>query len=281
MNYVFFGTPEFAAIILRRLINEGMPPSALVCNPDRPVGRKKTIAPPPTKALVLEHRLRTTIFQPETKEELSLISDSLFAENDFGIVAAYAKIIPKAVIGKAPLGIIGVHPSLLPKYRGPTPIESTILAGEKEIGVTLYLLDEEIDHGPILAQERHHISHDDTYHTLRDELANLAGELLVEALPRFIEGKIEARPQNDGESTYTKKFTQEDAYVSPGDLAEATSGDANIAPVIWRKIRALNPEPGVYTVAMGVRTKLLAAELEGDKLILKRIQKAGGEPTDV
>lgn len=281
MRYVFFGTPEFAAIILKRLIDAGMIPTALVCNPDRPVGRKQISAPPPTKQLITENKLPTVIYQPETADELLTISDELFPSTDFGIVAAYAKILPKSIIEKAPLGIIGVHPSLLPKYRGPTPIQSALLAGERETGVSLYLLDEAVDHGPVLAQERHHISHDDTYRTLHKELAVIAGELLVETLPRFIDGKIKPEPQNDSQATYTRKFTPEDAYVSAEDLAAATGGDRKIATLVWRKIRALNPEPGTYTQAMGIRTKLLAADLVGDKLVLRRIQKAGGKPVNL
>ncbi|MBI2594734.1 MAG: methionyl-tRNA formyltransferase, partial [Candidatus Colwellbacteria bacterium] len=135
-RYVFFGTPRFAAIILEKLINTGIPPVALVCNPDKPVGRKQVITPPPTKTCILKQESRIKnkiqIFQPE---ELGMIRDSLFTlQPDVFIVAAYAKILPKKILEIPRLGTIGVHPSLLPKYRGPSPIQSAILAGEEETG---------------------------------------------------------------------------------------------------------------------------------------------------
>jgi len=126
MRYVFFGTPEFSATILDSLIEAGYPPLALVCNPDRPFGRSKIITPPPTKKLVEEKELDIKIFQPENKNELIEMSSEFFSDALFGIVASYSNIIPIDVIDSAKLGIIGVHPSLLPKFRGPSPIQSVI-----------------------------------------------------------------------------------------------------------------------------------------------------------
>ncbi|MDP2598520.1 MAG: methionyl-tRNA formyltransferase, partial [Candidatus Liptonbacteria bacterium] len=154
-KYVFFGTPEFAAIVLDKLISAGFPPSAVVCNPDRPVGRKKIITPPATKSQIMVRGSRfmdeIKILQPE-KLDSGFEHQISNIKPEFGIVAAYAKIIPKNIIELFPKGVIGVHPSLLPKYRGASPIQSAILDGEKEAGVTLYLLDEKMDHGPILEQ---------------------------------------------------------------------------------------------------------------------------------
>ena len=285
MKYIFFGTPRFAAIILEKLISAGIPPITLVCNPDRPVGRKQTIAPPPTKELGIRKReLGIRIFQPETKAELIKANEQIFQEADFGIVAAYSMILSKELTEKTRLGIIGIHPSLLPKYRGPSPIQSAILAGEKETGVSLFLVDERVDHGPVISRRTLAVGDEDNYETLEEKLAQLAADLLVEALPNFAEGKITPLPQDESQATYSKKFTSEDAFISPEDLELATSGASPEEAVkIYRKTRALNPEPGVWTLRQTPgkqkRVKLLEAGLEKDKLILKRIQEAGKKPS--
>jgi methionyl-tRNA formyltransferase len=140
MRYVFFGTPRFAEIVLRKLLDAGMPPVALVCNPDRPVGRKKIVTSPPTKTLATNNRTPIEILQPEKLDE-AFMEQLQTLRPDFFVVAAYAKIIPKAVLAIPRLGTLGVHPSLLPKYRGASPIQSVILNGERETGVTIYAMD--------------------------------------------------------------------------------------------------------------------------------------------
>jgi len=289
-KFVFFGSPEFAAIILEKLIVAGFIPSAVVCNPDRPVGRKKIITPPPVKQRIMNYesgiKNKIKILQPERLDKAFL--DSLFLIHDsfdFFVVASYAKIIPKEILGIPQLGTIGVHPSLLPKYRGPTPIQSAILAGESETGVTLYLLDEKVDHGPILARrvlENYELGIMN-YEKLHDALANLGAELIIETLPKFLKGEIKPRPQDESQATYTKKFTTDDGRV---DLEK----DDPI--VIERKVRALNPEPGVWMYAtintvslirankgyIGKRMKILEAKILGGKLILKKIQFEGRKP---
>ncbi len=280
-RYIFFGTPRFAAIILEKLIDAGMPPVALVCNPDRPVGRKQVITPPPTKEVVIrDKRQGIKIFQPKTKEELVTISDQLFQDADFGIVAAYAMIIPKEVIEKSKLGIIGVHPSLLPKFRGPSPIQSAILAGEKETGVSLFLMDEKLDHGPIIAERKITINNLFAYsRELENRLAEVSAELLIETLPNLMEGKTTPLSQDEFHATYTKKFASEDAFISEEDLVAATSGRSpKEATEIDRKIRALNPEPGVWTLQRDKRVKLLEAVIGSNKLVLKKIQEEGKKP---
>ncbi len=276
MNYVFFGTPHFATIILEKMIDANMPPSILICNPDRPAGRKKIITPPPTKELVMQKSPDTKIFQPENKNELTSLAKEIFENAKVGVVAAYAHILPSRVIDKALGGIVGVHPSLLPKLRGPSPIQGAILEGDTEGGITLYLLDTKVDHGPIIRQEKHSISKIDTYLTLHDTLANLAGELLIKTLPNL--DKLEAQPQKESEATFTKKFISEDGYISPKDLKKAQSGHKKVAQKVFRKIRALNPEPGVYTIQDNVRTKLLKARVDNGKLVLEIVQKEGGLP---
>lgn len=240
MNYVFFGTPEFAAIILEKLIKAGLTPTAVVCNPDKPIGRKKIITPPPTKTTAEKYNIK--VYQPIKLEIKNWESEIRGA--DFGIVTAYGKIIPKKIIDTFPKGLIGVHPSLLPKYRGAAPIQNVILNGEKETGISLFLIDEQMDHGPVLEVRKQKIENNDNYESLHDKLAALAGNTLIEIIPKFLKGEYILKPQNDKQATYTKKITIDDAYV---DL------EKDDPALIERKIRALNPEPGVWTYTKTLR----------------------------
>ncbi|MGC9968939.1 MAG: methionyl-tRNA formyltransferase [Minisyncoccia bacterium] len=278
MKYIFFGTPHFAEIILDQLIKADMPPHGLVCNPDRPLGRKKIITPPPTKRLVATCGAATKVLQPEKLDE-HFIDELKTLDADFFVVAAYAKIIPKAVLDVPRLGTIGVHPSLLPRYRGATPLQSVILNGETETGVTIYLMDEKMDHGPVLAQAKMAMnSLTASYRDLEERLAGAAAELLLRTMPDFYAGRCKPQPQDEDRATFTKKFTAEDGFVAADDLTAAEQGATPKAEFILRKINALTPEPGVWTTKDGKRIKLLEAELRDGALRLKRIQKEGGRP---
>lgn len=286
MKYIFFGTPEFAAIILEKLINAGFIPEAVICNPDRPAGRKKIITPPPVKKMLIEKfkDLKIKILQPEKLSTRNMDNecdrtDCPYYNCDIFIVAAYNKIIPKEILKIPKLGTIGIHPSLLPKYRGASPIQSVILNGEAETGSTLYLMDKKVDHGPILAQQKLKSSILNTqYSILSVKLAELSADLLIENLPD-IENKIKnAKPQDESLATYTQKFTTEDAFIKPEDLEKAQTEGGIIAVEIEQKIRALNPEPGPWTFSNNKRMKLLKAELSEGKLKLVKIQTEGKKP---
>jgi methionyl-tRNA formyltransferase len=278
MRFVFFGSPTFAAIVLEGLLAHGITLSALVCNPDRPVGRKHIITPPDTKRLIHERGLSIDVLQPEKLKEVESLLVAL--ELDFFVVAAYAKIIPQSILDIPRLGTIGVHPSLLPKYRGASPIQSALLAGESMTGVTLYKLGAGVDDGPILAQQEIPIAEDDSYETLEQKLAKLGGEMLADLLPQFTKGEGQATPQNHSEATLTKKFKTEDGFVDETDLKMAESG-AGLALALHNKIRALGTEPGVWTIKNGKRLKLLASDLEDNKLVLTEIQWEGKKPEKI
>lgn len=267
MNYIFFGTPRFAEIVLKRLIEKGLAPSLIVCNPDRPVGRKKIITSPPTKILAEKNNI--PVWQPEKLTATE--AKAKLREMDVAVVAAYGKIIPKSVLELLPNKFIGVHPSLLPHYRGATPLQTVILDGVEETGVSLFIVDEEVDHGPIVAQCVVPLV-TQTYLELESELAILGAELLIEKLQLFIDGNIKPIPQNETDAKFTKKFETEDARV---DFEEDTP------EIIWRKVRALNPEPGVFTVKNGKRMKILEAQLTDKRLILKKVQFEGDVPKSV
>ncbi len=271
MKYIFFGTPRFAAIILDQLIKAGLPPTLVVTNPDRPAGRKKILTPPPTKSIAAGHNI--PVYQPEKLEVKSWkLEVSKLNGIEFAVVAAYNKILKKEVLESLPAGFIGIHPSLLPRYRGASPIQSAMLAGEKETGISLYLLDNEVDHGSILAQKNLPIAPEDDYLSLEEKLADLGAKALISILPNLPQIATEAAPQDHSLTTFTKKFVATDGFV---DLAHDTP------EMIYRKIKALNPEPGVYAIINEVRVKLLSAKLENQELIITRLQYAGKKPIAV
>lgn len=275
MKFAFFGTPQFAATILEKLIASGFVPDTVVTNPDRPVGRRKVVTPPPVKQVLMEQdesiRERIRLFQPEHSKELPLIPGGPY---DFFVVAAYGFILPKELLSLPRLGTIGVHPSLLPRHRGASPIQTTLLEGDRETGVSLFLVDEKVDHGPVIASETldgYDIA-SMNYQGLHDALAELGGNLLARTLPEFIAGKIIPTPQDESKVTFTKKFTADNARV---DL------EKDVPEEIWRKVRALTPEPGVWTMKEGKRMKILEADFRDGKLILRRTQMEGELPKEV
>lgn len=276
MRYIFFGSPEFAGTILSELITAGFPPVAVITNPDRPFGRKKIITPPPVKLLAEKNGI--PVFQPE-KIGAEFIEEIKTLEAEAFVVAAYSKIIPQALIDAAPLGALGVHPSLLPLYRGASPIQGAILGGEKETGVAIYKMDAAVDHGPVFAERKTEIGENETYLELQKRLAKIGGEMIVEVLPKFANSEITPVEQDHEKATLTKKFKTGDGFVSEETLARVSSGeDPEEAEHVSRIIRALNPDPGVWTLKNGKRIKLLSAKLEDGRLELDSVQMEGKTP---
>ena len=275
MKFVFFGTPRFAAIIVGGLINQGFLPSAVVTNPDRPAGRKKTITPPPVKIICRKLNPLLPILQPEKIDD-DFLNQLREHDADFFLVAAYGKILPKSLISIPRYGTIGVHPSLLPKLRGATPIQSVILNGLKETGVTLFLIDEKMDRGPIISMKSLDIHANDNAESLSDRLAILSKEMIVEIMPSI--SSLITQTQNESEATYVSKFTANDAYVSLEELERACEGIENSAESVNRKIRGFYPEPGAWAHQNNKRVKLLDAEIKLGKLVLKSVQVEGKKP---
>jgi methionyl-tRNA formyltransferase len=278
MKYIFFGTPRFAEIVLEELLAKQLPPALIVCNPDRPVGRKHIVTPPPTK--VLAEKMHIPVLQPDKFDD-TILKTLRDLDADCFVVAAYAKIIPRHILEIPRHGALGIHPSLLPSYRGASPIQTTILSNDAKAGVTIYLMDDRIDHGPILANRL--LSFDKpafelTYPDLEEKLARESADLLAITFPEFIAGTIKPKLQDESDATYTQKFTTEDSFVDPLDLAAAEAGDQEKAKEIMRQINALNPEPGVWTHRDEKRVKLLAAKIEKDRLFLTKIQEEGQTP---
>ncbi|PIR44022.1 hypothetical protein COV23_02140, partial [Candidatus Wolfebacteria bacterium CG10_big_fil_rev_8_21_14_0_10_31_9] len=205
-------------------------------------------------------------------------------EFDFFVVASYAKLLKQNILDIPILGTIGIHPSLLPKYRGTSPIQNQILGGDETAGTTLYLMNAGIDDGPIINKSEIKILRSETYTTLHDKLADLSANLLIETLPKFLAGKIKPTEQNHNQATFTKKFITQDGFIEYADLEKAKTNCEQIAIDIDKKIRALNPEPGVFTIdsKTNKRMKILEAQLTlENKLVLKIIQYEGKNPVRV
>ncbi len=270
MRYIFWGSFDFAQGVLEQLVSAELFPLALVCNPDRPAGRHEIITPPPTKAFALANGI--PVLQPDDMNN-DMLRDALARlKPEVFVVTAYSKIIPNDIINLPPYGTIGVHPSLLPLYRGATPIQSAILAGDEKFGISIYRMDEKIDHGPVLAQTEITVEENKrTYSYCSQLLAKEGGMLLAKTLPAYCAGEIIPSPQDESRATYTKKISTDDGFV---DVAH------DDPTIILRKIQALNPNPGAFAIIDGKRTKLLAATRENGTVVITRITKEGKAPSD-
>lgn len=278
IKYIFFGSPRFAEIVLQKLVNVDFSPIAVVCNPDKPVGRKKQITPPPTKLIAEQNGIK--VYQPVKIDE-NFINEIKELQPDLFLISAYSKILPESLLVIPRLGSVGVHPSLLPKHRGSSPIQNTILAGDKLGGVSLYLLDKEVDHGPVLESRELKLIGNEDYLNLEAKLAELGGEMAPEILKKYGAGEIKPVEQVHSDATFTKKFSSEDGLVEFADLKSAFAGDLNLQVQIDRKIRALNPDPGVYTAKDGKRIKLLESEILEGGFLIKKIQIEGKLATNI
>ena len=276
-NFVFFGSFHISAEILEHTIAGGCMPSLVVCSPDRLAGRKQAVTAPAVKQLILEKRWPIKILQPEKPTDI--IPQLVALQADFFVVMGYPHILPEVIVNMPRLGTIGVHPSLLPKYRGASPMQSVLLAGEKTTGVTLYAMDAKMDHGPILATCEFEIEPEATNIWLGHKAATEAGRLLAQTIPFFVTGQIKPRLQDHAQATFTKKFTTADGQV---DMTDATD---NGQLTTYRKIKAFNPEPGVWTMnypsRVGIRVKLLAATWHDGRLRVREIQPDGKKPFTV
>lgn len=229
---IFFGTQTFGAGILRCLIeSKNYKIVAVVTQPDRKIGRQQETQKSPVKLLAEQHGLK--IFQPESLKNWEMD----IADSDLSIVCEYGLIIPKKILETSKYGAINVHTSLLPKFRGASPIQTAIINGETETGVTIMQMDEKLDHGPILSQTKVEIAPDDTYLDLAKKMEPLAQNLLLKTLPEYLEGRIKPKPQNESGATYCKMFTREDGLV---DWKKSTEQ-------IYNQYRGLTPWPGVWT----------------------------------
>ena len=258
MKIIFFGTPEYVVPILSKLA-KNYEIVAVVTQPPKPMGREQFKKYSPVDDWA--HKRKVPIF---------FDFDKSLPEAELGVCAAYGKIIPEAVIAQFKFGILNIHPSLLPKYRGASPIPAAILAGDKKTGVTIIKMDEKMDHGPIVTFFKEEILPNDTTDSLRERLFERAGDVLIQLIPAYISGKVKPKEQNEKEATFTKILTREDGLIN---LKEKTPEEAE------RFLRAMNPWPGAWMrLENQKRLKLLKAHLEKGKLILDEVQLEGKDP---
>lgn len=242
------GTPDFSVLVLRRLITEGFDVIAVVTQPDRPVGRKRILTPPPVKVEAEQHNI--PVFQPE-KIRLPEETEKILAlEPDLIVTAAYGQILPAAILEVPKLGCINVHASLLPELRGGAPIHYAILEGKKKTGITIMYMVEKLDAGDIISQKEIPITEEDDVGTLFAKLSETGADLLAATLPELIAGKIIAQPQNHDEATYAYNIKREQEKINWNDSGE----------VIFNQIRGLRPWPIAYTTLNGQVLKIWKAE---------------------
>lgn len=279
MKFVFFGTPEIARIALSELKLAGLIPSLIVTNPDAPVGRKQIPTPPPTALWAKENSIPT--IQPHSLSEASVREKLTSEESDIFVVVAYGKILPQWLLALPRKGTINLHPSLLPKLRGASPIRSAILNDIRETGVTIMLLDEKMDHGPILKQEVTQIEKNDwpkDGQELDEEMAHQGGKLLADTLVRYLNDEIEPQEQNHAEATFCSKISKEmsELAIDPHDLPEGQT-----AYNLLLKIKAFAGWPETFFIYQGKRIKIKSANLTpSGQLEIKRIVPEGKKEMD-
>ncbi|MDP2728838.1 MAG: methionyl-tRNA formyltransferase [Dehalococcoidia bacterium] len=248
MRVIFMGTSQLSVTILEALVGAGYEIVQVYTRADKPAGRGRQPTPPPVKEAAL--RLGLPIYQPTTLRTPAEVERLQQLRPDLIVLAAYGRLIPPEILAIPPLACLNVHPSLLPRYRGPSPITAPILAGDKETGVTIFVLDENMDTGPILAQRSIPISPEDTGESLSDKLARLGAQLLLDTIPLWAKGEIRPQPQDHSQATYTHILKKEEGKL---DWSQP-------AVDLWRQVRAFQPWPGAYTTCKGQILKVLACQ---------------------
>lgn len=246
-SILFMGTPQFAATALQGLITAGFNVTGVITRPDTSKGRSSSKTFSEGKIVANEHKI--PVFQPENKSELVEVVKKL--NPNLIVVAAYGMIVPKEVLDTPKYGALNIHGSLLPKYRGASPIAEAILNGDKETGITIMKMSLGMDEGPIITNYKLLITKEDTTETLTEKMAELGAKAIIETIPDWISGKLKAIPQDNSLATYCRKITKEDGHIDWTKPAEQ----------IERMVRAYQPWPTAYTFVDGIRVKILEARL--------------------
>jgi methionyl-tRNA formyltransferase len=266
LKFAFWGTPSIASDTLQILIDAGFIPQVVITNPDRKSGRGLTITPSPVK--ILAEKYNIPVLAPEKID--SEFSSQLKAYNiKLSIVVAYGSILPENIINLPTHGTLNIHYSLLPKYRGASPLESALLNGDIETGVTIQKMVMKLDAGDIVTQEKVAIDEQISKDELRKILITKGAELLIKTIPNFIEGKITPTPQVENDATHCGKIKKEDGLIDP-------NGDDKIN---YNKYRAYSGWPGIYFFENGKRIKITSARLEDGKFIIEKVIPEGKKET--
>ncbi len=265
--FAFFGTPHFSVVVLDALEAHGLLPAVVITAPDKPRGRGLEVLPSPAKVWAIERGI--DVLTPATLKGEDIAAELGNTDWDVFVVAAYNKLIPKSILDIPRRGCLNIHPSLLPKFRGPSPALSAILADERTTGVTIMQMNEKMDEGPIVAQAKVELEEDawpPKGSMFEDLLATEGGNLLAEIMPEWISGEIMPEEQDAGQATYTKKFASEDALI---DL----SSDARQNLL---KIRAFDKNPRAYYMTTdGKRVIITEAEIRDGKLEILKVIPEG------
>jgi methionyl-tRNA formyltransferase len=277
LKSVFFGTSQFSVYVLDALKEKGVLPTLIITMPDRPKGRNLIMTPPEVKVWAEKNGI--DVHQPEKIDEneiAKLRSKQQKAPRapgwDIFMLASYGKILPQALLDIPRHGTLNVHPSLLPKYRGASPIQSQILSDDRETGVTIMLMDDKMDHGAILAQARVEIEEKVwplKNSVLEEVLGNIGGTLLAETLPEWISGEIKPEAQKEEDATFTQKIKKENGEI---DL----DGDPRRNLL---EIQAFNTSPGTHFFVKkdgkDIRVKIKDAHIEDEKLVITHVIPEG------
>lgn len=278
-TFAFFGTPDIAVAVLEELEQAGFLPALVVTNPDRPIGRKQVITAPPVK-LWAESR-EIPVFQPESLKNKNALAPLFEISYDLFIVAAYGALIPVHLLELPKHGTLNVHPSLLPKLRGASPIRSAILSDMRETGVTIMQMDAELDHGPILTQMNTVIDPSAwPVHgrELDSIMAHQSGALLADIIPHYLDNAISPSPQDHSEATFCSKITKADSELAldPYHLPEGQEAYDTLL-----KIRAFDGWPETFFMNNGKRIKIKDAGIAfGGSLVITRIIPEGKSEMD-
>lgn len=241
---VFMGTPDFSVPVLQRVIKEGYDVIAVVTQPDRPVGRKKVMTPPPVK--IEAEKQGIPVYQPEKISNEAELEEILALKPDLIITAAFGQILPNKLLEAPEYGCINVHASLLPELRGGAPIHYSILQGKEKTGITIMYMAEKLDAGDILTQAEVKIEEEDNVGTLHEKLSQIGSDLLAETIPRLINREITPVKQNDAEATFAPNIKREQEKIDWDKSGE----------YIYNHVRGLNPWPVAYTLLKGETLKV-------------------------
>lgn len=252
MRVIFMGTPDFAVPSLQALLDYGYEIPAVFTQPDKPKGRGHKLLPPPVKELALEHGIE--VFQPKTLRDKAVQQTLRDLKPDAIVVAAYGKILPKAVLELPQLGCVNVHGSLLPRYRGAAPIQWAVLNGETVTGITTMMMADGIDTGDILLKEKTEIGENETAGELFDRLKEIGAGLLLKTLEGLEQGTLQGIPQRGEDATLAPMLTKEQARIDWTQPADR----------IHNQIRGLNPWPCAFASLQGKKMKLFASHVVSD-----------------
>jgi len=244
---IFAGTPEFALVSLRALVESGRPPVAVLTQPDRPAGRGKKLTASPVKEYAVAQGI--PVLQPTSLRDEAAVAELRAVRPDVLIVAAYGLILPQEVLDVPRLGCLNVHASILPRWRGAAPIQAAILAGDEATGISLMAMTAGLDCGPVYTIERIDIGEDESAAQLHDRLADLGGSVLINHLDDILEGRVVATDQDESLATYAGKIVTSDARIDWGATADE----------LVRSVRAYNPFPGAFFFAGDDRIKVWRA----------------------